>query len=86
MLGRIWSKVVFFERFEEDPFELGDDVGDETTHVEGEREQQEEREKKKSHSSQDLRRSEDVWKLQTPQTLRQQRSPQSPLQRSRLDR
>ena len=49
-----------------------DDVGDEATHVEGEREQQEEREEKKSHSGEDLRGSEDVWELQTPKTLRQQ--------------
>ena len=56
------------------------DVGDEAANMEGEGEQQEERAAEESHRGEDFRRTENVRELQAPQALRQQRSPQSPLQ------
>ena len=62
------------------------DVGGEAADMEGEGEQQEERAAEEGHRGEDFRRTENVRKLQAPQALRQQRSPQSPLQRGRMDR
>lgn len=54
--------------------------------MEGEREQQEKGKEKESDRGEDLRRSEDVRKLQAPEALRQQRGPEGALQGGRLDR
>lgn len=62
-----------------------DDVRLENADVEGEREQQEERETEESHRGEDLHRPEKIRQLQATEALRQQRGPQSSLQRSRLD-
>lgn len=62
-----------------------DDVRKQVAVMEGEREQQEERTEEESDRRQDLLWTPAVRKLQPPQTLRQQRGPQSSLPWSWLD-
>ena len=54
--------------------------------MEGAGEQQEAGEAEESYRGEDLLRPQNVRKLQAPEALRQQRSSQGSLQRSRLDR